>query len=87
MRWLRSGVSWAGFAVGATAWAISTQLNYGSRYYCFKSDRANYEKMLNEVLAAGDPLPEARLQNLIAKRRARRYLENKLFQEDCGFIG
>ena len=28
MRWLRSGISWAGFAVGATAWAISTQLNY-----------------------------------------------------------
>jgi hypothetical protein len=66
---------------------LSTQLNYASRYYCMKSDRANYEKMLNEVLAAGDPIPEARLQNLIAKRRARRYLDNKIFQEDCGFIG
>ena len=28
MGWLRNGISWAGFAVGATAWAISTQLNY-----------------------------------------------------------
>lgn len=66
---------------------LPTQLNYASRYYCMKSDRANYERLLNEVLAAGDPIPEARLQNLIAKRRARRYLDNKIFQEDCGFIG
>jgi len=65
---------------------LSTQLNYGAKYYCAKSDRANYQKMLNAVLAAGDPLPDARLQNLIAKRRARRYLDNKVFQEDCGFI-
>jgi hypothetical protein len=66
---------------------LPTQLNYASRYYCAKSDRANYEKMLNAVLAAGDPIPEARLPNLIAKRRARRYLDNpKVFQEDCGFI-
>jgi hypothetical protein len=65
---------------------LSTQLNYAQRYYCAKSDRANYTKMLNAVLAAGDPIPEKRLQNLIAKRRARRYLDNKVFQEDCGFI-
>ena len=65
---------------------LSTQLNYAQRYYCAKSDRKNYERMLNEVLAAGDPIPEKRLQNLIAKRRARRYLDNKIFQEDCGFI-
>jgi len=64
---------------------LSTQLQYAARYYCAKSDRPNYEKMLNQVLAAGDPIPEARLQNLIAKRRARRYLDNKIFQEDCGF--
>jgi hypothetical protein len=66
---------------------LSTQFNMAKRYYCIKSDRQNYEKMLNEVLAAGDPLPAARLQNLIAKRKARRYLDNKIFQEDCGFIG
>jgi len=66
---------------------LPTQLNYASRYYCMKSDRPNYQRLLNEVLAAGDPIPEARLQNLIAKRRARRYLDNKIFQEDCGFIG
>jgi hypothetical protein len=66
---------------------LSAQLQYANRYYCAKSDRPNYEKLLNQVLAAGDPIPEARLQNLIAKRRARRYLDNKIFQEDCGFTG
>lgn len=66
---------------------LSTQLNYAKYYYCAKSDRPNYDKLLNEVVAAGDPIPEARLANLIAKRRARRYLDNKIFQEDCGFIG
>lgn len=65
---------------------LLTQLNYASRYFCAKSDRQRYEKLLNDVLAAGDPLPEARLSNLIAKRRARRYLGNKVFQEECGFV-
>jgi hypothetical protein len=66
---------------------LITQLQYATRYYCAKSDKPTYEKMLNDILAAGDPIPEARLQNLIAKRRARRYLDNKIFQEDCGFMG
>lgn len=66
---------------------LSTQLSYAKYYYCAKSDRPTYEKLLNEVVAAGDPIPEARLANLVAKRRARRYLDNKIFQEDCGFIG
>lgn len=66
---------------------LATQLNFATRYYCGKSDRATYEKMLKDVVEAGDPLPEARLANLIAKRRAQRYLNNKIFQEDCGFIG
>lgn len=64
---------------------LSTQLNYGHRYYCMKQDPGNYFKMLNAVLEAGDPIPEARLQNLIAKRRARRYLDNPRFREDCSF--
>jgi hypothetical protein len=65
---------------------LLTELNYASRYFCAKSDRKSYEKMLNDVLAAGDPIPEARLQNLIAKRKAQRYLESKVFQEECGFV-
>ena len=64
---------------------LPTKLNYAARYHCAKGDKAAYEKVLNEVLAAGDELPEARLQNLVAKRRARRYLGHKIWQEECGF--
>jgi tetratricopeptide (TPR) repeat protein len=64
---------------------LVAKLNYAQRYYCAKGDRAGYERTLNEVLAAGDPLPAARLQNVIAKRRARRYLSNSVWQEECGF--
>lgn len=64
---------------------LPAKLYYASRYFCMKSDRAGYEKTLNEIVAAGDPLPEARLGNLVAKRRARRYLDNAIFREDCGF--
>jgi hypothetical protein len=60
---------------------------YATRYFCMKSDQAGYVQMLKEVVSAGDPLPEMRLANLVAERRAARYLENKLFQEDCGFDG
>lgn len=64
---------------------LATKLNLAQRYYCAKGDKVAYEKTLNEVLAAGDDLPEARLPNVIAKRRARRYLGNKVWQEECGF--
>jgi tetratricopeptide (TPR) repeat protein len=64
---------------------LPTRLNLATRYYCMKGDRAAYEKTLNDILAAGDELPEARLQNVVAKRRARRYLGNKVWQEECGF--
>lgn len=64
---------------------LATKLNFAQRYYCAKGDKENYVKLMNEVLAAGDDLPEARLQNVIAKRRARRYLGNKIWQEECGF--
>ncbi len=64
---------------------LPTKLNFAQRYYCFKGDRAAYDKLLNEVVAAPDTLPEARLPNVIAKRRARRYLMNEVWQEECGF--
>ncbi len=64
---------------------LPTRLNLATRYYCAKSDRPNWEKTLNEVLAAGDDLPEARLQNVISKRRARRYLGHEIWTEECGF--
>lgn len=64
---------------------LPTKLNLAQRYYCAKGDKDAYVKTLNEILAAGDDLPEARLPNVIAKRRARRYLGNKIWQEECGF--
>jgi hypothetical protein len=66
---------------------LPTKLNFATRYYCMKGDRQAYDKLLNEVLTAPDTLPEARLPNTIAKRRARRYLTNEVWQEECGFHG
>jgi len=63
---------------------LVVQLNYASRYACLKGDRALYEKLLHEVLAAEDPDPEQRLTNTVAKRRAKRYL-GKQRMADCGF--
>jgi hypothetical protein len=54
-----------------------------------KESFAMYMKLLNEVLEADDPLPEARLTNTIAKRKARRYASKKWIEdvarEDCGW--
>lgn len=57
---------------------------YATRYACNTQDLALYEKTLNEVLNADDPDPNYRLQNTIAKRRAKRAL-SKAAMEDCGF--
>jgi hypothetical protein len=43
-----------------------------------------YEQLLNEVLAAQDPDPNQRLTNMIAKRRAKRFLGKSRMME-CGF--
>jgi hypothetical protein len=64
---------------------LVTKLQFATRYYCAKGDKEMYFKLLNEILAAPDPLPSARLPNLIAKRRARRYIAHPIWQEDCGF--
>lgn len=64
--------------------ALLTQLNYAIKYQCMKGDKAAYEKLLTQVLEAGDTLPEQRLQNTIAKRRAKRYL-GKERMKSCGF--
>ncbi len=63
--------------------SLGILVNY-AKYACVKSDQALYEKVLNEVLAAEDPDPNLRLQNAIAKRRAKRAL-SKAAMEDCGF--
>jgi len=48
-----------------------------ARYYAVNvGDDELFRALLEEVLAAGDVLPEARLSNTIARRRAGRYLDN-----------
>lgn len=64
---------------------LTTQVTLAQTYYCMKGDRQGYYAALQSVLDAKDPLPEARLQNVIAKRKARRYLGNRIWQEECGF--
>ncbi len=62
------------------------KVQLAAKYYCLKGDKENYVKALTEVVEAGDTLPEQRLQNAIAKRRARRYL-GKERMKACGFDG
>ena len=48
-----------------------------ARYYAVNvGDDKLFRALLEEVLAAGDVLPEARLSNTLARRRAGRYLDN-----------
>jgi len=48
-----------------------------ARYYAVNvGDDKLFRALLEEVLAAGDVLPEARLSNTIARRRAQRYLDH-----------
>jgi hypothetical protein len=63
---------------------LLTKFNYAAKYHCMKGDRQSYERLLNEVIEAGDVLPEQRLQNTIAKRRAKRYLGKERLKA-CGF--
>lgn len=60
------------------------KVQLAAKYYCLKGDKEAYVKTLTEVVEAGDTLPEQRLQNAIAKRRARRYL-GKERMKACGF--
>ena len=64
--------------------SLVVQLTYARTYACAKVDRRLYESLLREVLAAEDPDPDQRLNNTIAKRRAKRLLGKKRMM-DCGF--
>jgi TRAP transporter T-component len=65
--------------------ALLAKFQLAARYYCTKSDKENYVKTLNEVIEAGDVLPEQRLTNAIAKRKAKRYLGKERMMRMCGF--
>ncbi|MCU0694468.1 MAG: TRAP transporter TatT component family protein [Polyangiaceae bacterium] len=63
---------------------LMTKLQLARAYYCFKNDKENYVRTLREVIDADDPLPSERLPNIIAQRRAKRYLSAQR-QMYCGF--
>jgi hypothetical protein len=50
---------------------------------CRAGDEAALVSHLSAVLDAGDVAPEHRLDNLVAKRRARRYLESATWRAKC----
>jgi hypothetical protein len=60
------------------------QFTYAQTFACGTSDRALYESLMKEVIDAGDVDPKERLENAIAKRKARRYL-GKTRMQACGF--
>jgi len=65
---------------------VTAKLTMAERYYCPKRDKKGYFDALNAVLAARD-IPDQRLISVISQRRARRYLDNKYWQQDCAFEG
>jgi tetratricopeptide (TPR) repeat protein len=64
--------------------ALVTKLQLAKAFYCNKGDKAGYEKTLQEILDAGDVLPEQRLTNTISKRRAKRFMGASR-KANCGF--
>ncbi len=54
--------------------SLITQVNMARYYAVSMGDSKLFRELLEEVLNAGDVLPEARLTNRIARRRAERYL-------------
>ena len=53
---------------------LMVQMNMARHYAVNIGDHKLFTQLLQEVLDAGDVLPEARLSNTIARRRAERYL-------------
>lgn len=65
--------------------SLTSQVMMAQNYACMAHDPAMYRALLNEVLnAPDDVLPEQRLENVIAKRKAQRYLGVPRLQR-CGF--
>ena len=64
--------------------ALTVQLMYAQNYACQTHDAKLYRDLLNEVVSAGDVLPEQRLENEIARRKGARYLGPPRLKR-CGF--
>ena len=64
--------------------ALTVQLMYAQNYACQTHDAKLYRDLLNEVVSAGDVLPEQRLENEVARRKGARYLGPPRLKR-CGF--
>jgi hypothetical protein len=64
---------------------LLTNVSMAQTYMCMKGEKAKYMATLEAVVNASDPSPEQRISNAVAKRKARRYLNNPIFQEECAF--
>ena len=64
--------------------SMTALYNYATRVLCGKSDRAGYEKVMHEILDAGDVDENRRLTNNIARLKAKRALGLQRMM-DCGF--
>ena len=65
--------------------ALTVQVMYAQNWACNAHDEKAYRALLDEVLKAPvDVLPEQRLENVIAKRKAQRYLGTPRLKR-CGF--
>lgn len=56
--------------------ALQTQVNMARHWAVKQGDRALFDELLEEVMDAHDPLPEARLANRMARERAAMYIDN-----------
>lgn len=63
---------------------LAAKVQYARTYYCMKGDKENYTRLLQEVLDSGDTLPDQRLPNTLAKRKAARSLQSSRMA-NCGF--
>ncbi|HWA77240.1 MAG TPA: TRAP transporter TatT component family protein [Polyangiaceae bacterium] len=50
---------------------------------CKRDDRRGFERDLDRILRESDPAPALRLENVVAKRRARRYLTSHVVGAEC----
>lgn len=64
--------------------ALTVQLMYAQNFACQSHDEKLYRALLNEVVDADDVLPEQRLENVVARRKAARYLGPPRLKR-CGF--
>lgn len=64
--------------------ALTVQLMYAQSWACQSHDPVAYKALLEEVVTAGDVLPEQRLENTVARKKAVRYLGKPRLKR-CGF--